>query len=49
MSTKALLDRLPAPTDDQARLAMAGNLCRCSAYKRILDSVMAASKRMSQA
>jgi xanthine dehydrogenase YagT iron-sulfur-binding subunit len=49
MSTKALLDRLPAPTEDQARLAMAGNLCRCSAYKRILDSVMAASKRMSQA
>lgn len=49
MATKALLDRLPAPTQDQARLAMSGNLCRCSAYKRILDSVMAASKRMSQA
>jgi aerobic-type carbon monoxide dehydrogenase small subunit (CoxS/CutS family) len=49
MSTKALLDRLPAPTEDQARLAMSGNLCRCSAYKRILDSVMAASRRISQA
>jgi xanthine dehydrogenase YagT iron-sulfur-binding subunit len=49
MSTKALLDRLPSPTEDQARLAMSGNLCRCSAYKRILDSVMAASKRISQA
>ena len=49
MSTKALLDRLPAPTEDEARLAMAGNLCRCSAYKRILESVMAASKLISQA
>ena len=49
MSTKALLDRMPAPTEDQARLAMAGNLCRCSAYKRILESVMAASKMTQQA
>jgi xanthine dehydrogenase YagT iron-sulfur-binding subunit len=49
MSTKALLDRLPAPTEDEARLAMAGNLCRCSAYKRILESVMAASQLMPQA
>ncbi len=44
MSTKALLDRMPAPTEDQARLALAGNLCRCAAYKRILESVMAASR-----
>jgi aerobic-type carbon monoxide dehydrogenase small subunit (CoxS/CutS family) len=44
MSTKALLDRMPNPTEDQARLAMAGNLCRCSAYKRILESVMTASR-----
>ena len=49
MSTKALLDRMPAPTEDQARLAMAGNLCRCAAYKRILESVMAASKMIQQA
>jgi aerobic-type carbon monoxide dehydrogenase small subunit (CoxS/CutS family) len=44
MSTKAFLDRVPAPTEDQARLALSGNLCRCSAYKRILESVMAASR-----
>lgn len=49
MSTKALLDRMPAPTEEQARLAMAGNLCRCSAYKRILESVMAASKMIQPA
>ena len=46
MSTKALLDRMPNPTEDQARVAMAGNLCRCAAYKKILESVMAASKLM---
>jgi xanthine dehydrogenase YagT iron-sulfur-binding subunit len=49
MSTKALLDRMPAPTEEQARLALAGNLCRCSAYKRILESVMAASRQLQQA
>ena len=46
MTTKALLDRMPSPTEDQARLALAGNLCRCSAYKKILESVMAASRLM---
>jgi aerobic-type carbon monoxide dehydrogenase small subunit (CoxS/CutS family) len=44
MTTKALLDRMPNPTEDQARLALSGNLCRCSAYKKILESVMAASR-----
>jgi aerobic-type carbon monoxide dehydrogenase small subunit (CoxS/CutS family) len=44
MSTKALLDRMPNPTEEQARLALSGNLCRCSAYKRILESVMAAPR-----
>jgi len=46
MTTKAFLDRTPNPTEDQARLAMSGNLCRCSAYKKILESVMAASRLM---
>ena len=46
MTTKVMLDRMPNPTEDQARLALAGNLCRCSAYKKILESVMAASRLM---
>jgi aerobic-type carbon monoxide dehydrogenase small subunit (CoxS/CutS family) len=46
MSTKALLDRMPKPTEDEARRALSGNLCRCAAYKRILESVMAASRLM---
>jgi len=44
MTTKALLDRMPRPTEDEARALMSGNLCRCSAYKRILESVMTASR-----
>jgi len=44
MSTKVFLDKTANPTEDQARLALSGNLCRCAAYKKILDSVMAASR-----
>ncbi|OFW06049.1 MAG: hypothetical protein A3I61_14270 [Acidobacteria bacterium RIFCSPLOWO2_02_FULL_68_18] len=46
MTTKAFLDRVPRPTEDEARRAMSGNLCRCAAYKRILESVMTASRLM---
>ena len=46
MTTKAFLDRAPRPTEDEARRALSGNLCRCAAYKRILESVMTASRLM---
>jgi xanthine dehydrogenase YagT iron-sulfur-binding subunit len=46
MTTKAFLDRGPRPTEDDARRALSGNLCRCAAYKRILESVMTASRLM---
>jgi xanthine dehydrogenase YagT iron-sulfur-binding subunit len=46
MSTKALLDRNRQPTEEEARYALSGNLCRCSAYKKILESVMTASRLM---
>jgi len=46
MSTKALLDRNRQPTEDEARRGLSGNLCRCSAYKKILESVMTASRLM---
>jgi aerobic-type carbon monoxide dehydrogenase small subunit (CoxS/CutS family) len=46
MSTKVFLDKTANPTEDQARLALSGNLCRCAAYKKILESVMAASRLM---
>jgi nicotinate dehydrogenase subunit A len=39
MSAKALLDAQPAPTDDELRQALAGNLCRCGTHTRILKAV----------
>jgi aerobic-type carbon monoxide dehydrogenase small subunit (CoxS/CutS family) len=46
MSAKALLDEKPAPTPLQVRTAISGNLCRCTGYQQIVDSVMAAAKTM---
>ena len=45
MSARALLDVNPRPTDDEIREALSGNLCRCNAYGRILQSVRAAAGR----
>jgi nicotinate dehydrogenase subunit A len=43
MSTKALLDKTPKPTDAQIKEALAGNLCRCGTHVRILRAVKRAS------
>lgn len=43
MSAVALLKHNPKPTREEARLAMAGNLCRCGAYDNYLNAVMRAS------
>ncbi len=40
-----LLRRVPAPTDLQIREALAGNLCRCTGYEKILDAVRLATAR----
>ena len=45
MATAALLMRTPNPTLDQAKEALAGNLCRCGAHTRILRAVMRAARR----
>ena len=42
MSSKALLDVNPAPTDEDVRIAIAGNLCRCTGYHNIVKAVLAA-------
>ena len=44
MSGRALLVKTPHPTEDQVKQALAGNLCRCGAYTRILRAIMRASK-----
>ena len=46
LSAKALLDETPDPSEAQIRQALSGNLCRCNAYGRIIESVkQAAVKR----
>ena len=44
MAARALLDGNPNPTDSEIREALAGNLCRCNAYGRIIASVRAAGR-----
>jgi nicotinate dehydrogenase subunit A len=46
MSTKALLDKNPKPTDAQIKQALAGNLCRCGTHIRILRAVKRASGQL---
>ena len=46
MQAAALLARDPAPSDATIRAEMAGNLCRCAAYPRILAAVRDAAARM---
>jgi carbon-monoxide dehydrogenase small subunit len=48
MSAKALLDENPKPTVVEIRKAISGNLCRCTGYQHIVDSIMAASKRIEK-
>ncbi len=46
LSTKALLDKNPSPTEDEIKVALEGNLCRCTGYIKILDAVKLAAKRI---
>jgi carbon-monoxide dehydrogenase small subunit len=46
MSAKTLLDNNPHPTALEVRKAISGNLCRCTGYQQIVDSVLAASKML---
>jgi carbon-monoxide dehydrogenase small subunit len=43
ISTRALLDRNPHPSDYEIRDALIGNLCRCTGYLRIIDGVKRAA------
>ena len=44
MSTHDLLRRCPRPSDPEIREALAGNLCRCTGYEKILDAVRTAAQ-----
>ena len=44
IASKALLDENPSPTESEIRYALAGNLCRCTGYDKIVKAVQAAAK-----
>jgi carbon-monoxide dehydrogenase small subunit len=46
VSAKALLDENPDPSEDEVRLALAGNLCRCTGYQKIVQAVLAAAAEL---
>lgn len=46
IAAKALLDQNPAPTEAEIRAWLAGNLCRCTGYDKIVRAVQAATERM---
>lgn len=44
MAAKALIDTNPRPTTDEIRFAIAGNICRCTGYTKIVEAIAMASK-----
>ncbi len=49
MASKALLDANPNPTETEARYWLAGNLCRCTGYDKIIKAVLDAAAELRQA
>jgi carbon-monoxide dehydrogenase small subunit len=47
MASKALLDKNPNPTEHEVRYWLAGNLCRCTGYDKIIRAVLDAANVMS--
>lgn len=48
MSTKALLGNNPNPTEEEIKIALSGNICRCSGYVQILNAVKRSSKELQE-
>ncbi len=49
VAAKALLERHPDPTEEEARYWLAGNLCRCTGYDKIIRAVLDAAAEMREA
>ena len=48
MTAKALLEENPNPTDDEIRLGISGNLCRCTGYVNIIKSIHYAANKLQE-
>jgi carbon-monoxide dehydrogenase small subunit len=48
MTAKDLLKKNPNPTEEEVKIAIAGNLCRCTGYIRIVDAILSAAGRMKE-
>src|SRR5687767_11316505 len=48
LAAKALLEEIPNPTEEELKHFMHGNICRCTGYKKIIESIMAAAQKMSE-
>ena len=46
MAAVSLLEEIPAPTEHEVRIGIEGNLCRCTGYHNIVESVLAAAETM---
>lgn len=46
MTAKAILDEEPNPTEESVKKKMAGNLCRCTGYKKVVEAVTSAAAKM---
>lgn len=44
LSAKAFLDETPNPTEEEAKMAIAGNICRCTGYVKIVDAILSAAE-----
>ena len=44
---KALLDENPNPTEDEVRFGLAGNICRCTGYTKIIEAILATARELS--
>jgi aerobic carbon-monoxide dehydrogenase small subunit len=45
---KALLDENPNPTEDEIRFGIAGNICRCTGYTKIVEAIQAAAHELNK-
>lgn len=48
LSTKALLDKHPHPSDEEIREGISGNICRCTGYNKMVDAARKAEKYMEE-